>query len=283
MPVPDAIPRSTIGFCWFWLAFASALSILGNIIHAVLKGPAVYGVLPAVAAAVPPIVLLGSTHFLGLLIRSRRHRLTLVTRAVYLAVLALMVAIAGCAFWLSFDALRDLAVTLGTPTRNAGLVPLIIDFSITSSTLALLYLTSENAPATHQKPRLHGLESAQLQPNSLEVERATPPAEYALPETIPAVSRDIAYPDESADTNTDTALDRPVASVASAGGYDFSDYAKQLVREGRTQQPAEVVAQVLDMHQSGMTAFAIANSIKLHRSTITRIIDASREDLKLAI
>ena len=276
--MPDATPRTTIGFCWFWLAFASLLSVLGNIIHAILKGPIGYGVLPAIIAAVPPVVLLGSTHFLGLLIKSRRHRVTRATLAVYLAFLILTVAIAGCAFWLSFDALRDLAVTLGTDPNNAGLFPLIIDFSITASTLALLYLTSEGAPAARHARSPHPAENGSPQEQSAAEHRVTIAAEPQISDTPAPESND----DVTLIATTE-AVDRqelPIGGYDSSG-YDFSDYARKLVREGRTQQPPEVVARVLDLHQSGMTTFAIANSFdpKLHRSTVTRIVDASREDL----
>lgn len=276
--MPDATPRTTIGFCWFWLAFASLLSVLGNIIHALLKGPIGYGVLPAVIAAVPPVVLLGSTHFLGLLIKSRRHRVTRATLAVYLAFLTLTVAIAGCAFWLSFDALRDLAVTLGTDPNNAGLFPLIIDFSITASTLALLYLTSDSAPAAHYGRTSHAAESGSPQTQPAPERHVQARVEQQLHDAPDLTdNHDVALITTTEDADRQ---ELPTGAYESSG-YDFSDYAAKLVQEGRTQQPPEVVARVLDLHQSGMTTFAIANSFnpKLHRSTVTRIIDASREDL----
>lgn len=275
--MPDAIPRTTIGFCWFWLVFASLLSVLGNIIHALLKGPAGYGVLPAVMAAVPPVILLGSTHFLGLLIKSRRHRVTRATLAVYLAFLILTVAIAGGAFWLSFDALRDLAVILGTDPNNAGVFPLIIDFSITASTLALLYLTTENTPTAHHARSPHAAENGSPQKQPVPAHHV-PDLGEQLPDTQGTDNDDVAL---IATTTEDTDRQELPTGGYHSSGYDFSDYAAKLVQEGRTQQPPEVVARVLDLHQSGMTTFAIANSFnpKLHRSTVTRIIDASREDL----
>lgn len=276
--MPDAIPRTTIGFCWFWLVFASLLSVLGNIIHALLKGPTGYGVLPAIMAAVPPVILLGSTHFLGLLIKSRRHRVTRATLAVYLAFLTLTVAIAGGAFWLSFDALRDLAVILGTDPNNAGVFPLIIDFSITASTLALLYLTSESVPAAHLTQAPHVAESGSPRTEPVPERHVPAVGEQQLPEDPePTEDDDVAL---IATTATVDRQELPIGAINSSG-YDFSDYAAKLVREGRTQQPPEVVARVLDLHQSGMSTFAIANSFepRLHRTTVSRIIDASREDL----
>jgi len=93
--------------------------------------------LAAAAAVVPPAVLLGSTHSVAVLIKT--HRLG----ASYWCALLMTVALAGCAFVLSFDALRDLAVSLGFHPDTAWLWPVAIDVSIAQSTLALLTLTPQ--------------------------------------------------------------------------------------------------------------------------------------------
>jgi hypothetical protein len=59
----------------------------------------------AIAAVVPPPVLLGSTHRVALLVRSR------VIGATYWCALVMTGALAVCAFVLSFDALRTQALT----------------------------------------------------------------------------------------------------------------------------------------------------------------------------
>jgi hypothetical protein len=91
--------------------------------------------LAAAAAVVPPAVLLGSTHSVAVLVKARR------LGASYWCALLMTVALAGCAFVLSFDALRDLAVSLGFRPDTAWLWPVAIDVSIAQSTLALLTLT----------------------------------------------------------------------------------------------------------------------------------------------
>jgi Protein of unknown function (DUF2637) len=56
-------------------------------------------------------------------------------------------ALASCAFVLSFDALRSLAVTLGLSTSIAWLWPFAIDVAIAQATLCLLSLSRPTGPA----------------------------------------------------------------------------------------------------------------------------------------
>lgn len=122
-------------YFWSWLILASAASVVGNVTHAVLSGPP-SPVIAACAAVVPPTVLLGATHGVSVLVRAKLHGLT------YMAALTMTVVLAGCAFVLSFGALRDLAVRwAGYPVSVAWLWPLTIDLSVALSTVALLALS----------------------------------------------------------------------------------------------------------------------------------------------
>src|ERR1700756_1073088 len=94
--------RSVTRFFWGWLFAATSMSVAGNVTHAVMNAPRGTVALAAAAAVVPPAVLLGSTHSVALLIKMRRLGVT------YWCALLMTVALAGCAFVLSFDALRDL-------------------------------------------------------------------------------------------------------------------------------------------------------------------------------
>lgn len=127
--------QRAVRFFWCALSAASAASIAANVAHAILNtagNPAV----AAAAAVVPPAVLLGATHGVSLLVRART------AGWAYWSALAMTVALAGCAFGLSFDALRDLARRYaGYSEWAAVLWPLSIDLSIAVSTLALLALT----------------------------------------------------------------------------------------------------------------------------------------------
>ena len=64
----------------------------------------------------------------------------------YWCALVMTVALASCAFVLSFDALRSLAITLGLPPSIAWLWPCAIDVAIAQATLCLLSL-SRRRPA----------------------------------------------------------------------------------------------------------------------------------------
>jgi Protein of unknown function (DUF2637) len=130
---PDT--RRATRFFWSTLIAATAASVAGNIAHAVLSAPG-HAVISAAAAVVPPAVLLGSTHGVALLVRTRT------VGATYWCALTMTGALAVCAFVLSFDALRALALTwAGFTPATAWLWPLAIDLSIAQSTLALLALT----------------------------------------------------------------------------------------------------------------------------------------------
>jgi hypothetical protein len=128
--------RGAVRFFWVWLLAATAASIAANVTHAVLTAPRGSAALAAAAAVVPPAVLLGSTHSVALLVRARRRGPS------YWSALAMTITLAACAFTLSFDALADLAVSLGMTADRAWLWPCAIDLSIAQSTLALLSLTT---------------------------------------------------------------------------------------------------------------------------------------------
>ncbi|WP_327116269.1 DUF2637 domain-containing protein [Nocardia sp. NBC_01730] len=123
---PGAVtPKSRAhGFFWTVLATAATVSITGNATQALLHDTA----LPVVAAAVaviPPLALLAAVH--GVTVLARAHTATRATRWV---ATAMTVLIATGAFWLSFTALRSLAITAGVPQAEAWLWPVIIEGSI---------------------------------------------------------------------------------------------------------------------------------------------------------
>jgi hypothetical protein len=59
--------------------------------------------------------------------------------------LLMTLTLASCAFVLSFDALRSLAVTLGLPSTIAWLWPCAIDLAIGQATMCLLSLGRRSA------------------------------------------------------------------------------------------------------------------------------------------
>src|SRR6476646_5749380 len=123
--------RSAARFFWAWLIVATAMSVTGNLDHAVLNAPAGTVALAAGAALVPPVVL----------VRTRAGGFT------YWCALLMTLALASCAFVLSFDALRSLAVTLGLPESIGWLWPCAIDVAIAQATLCLLSLSRRTSSA----------------------------------------------------------------------------------------------------------------------------------------
>lgn len=158
----DAARRHALWFFWMWLLFATVVSIGGNVIHAWMTAPEAHlRVLAAVAAAVPPAVLLGSTHSVALLIKTRRRGYRRIDAFVLGAALLLTVGVAACAFAMSFFSLRDLMVMLGMSDATAWLWPIAVDLSLICSTLALLSLTSpQTADDTGARARLGPLRAA---------------------------------------------------------------------------------------------------------------------------
>ncbi|WP_082902492.1 DUF2637 domain-containing protein [Mycobacterium adipatum] len=139
----DDARRHALWFFGMWLLFATVVSIGGNVIHAWMTAPESHlKLLAAVAAAVPPAVLLGSSHSVALLIKTRRRGYRRVDAFVLGGALLLTVGVAVCAFAMSFFALRDLMVMLGMSADTAWLWPIAVDLSLICSTLALLSLTS---------------------------------------------------------------------------------------------------------------------------------------------
>lgn len=63
--------RAAARFFWMWLIVATAMSVTGNVAHAVLHATSGTMTLAAGAALVPPLVLLAATHSIALLVRTR--------------------------------------------------------------------------------------------------------------------------------------------------------------------------------------------------------------------
>ncbi len=137
-PTPARGPRAH-GFFWSVLIAAAAVSITGNALHALLHATAL-PVLAAAVAVIPPLALLAAVHGVALLLRAHAR-----ARGTHLVATAMTALIAAGAFWLSFTALRALAVTAGIPAGEAWLWPLIIEGSMAQATVALLALAHSSA------------------------------------------------------------------------------------------------------------------------------------------
>jgi hypothetical protein len=131
----DGDRRRAGTFFMGWLILAASMSLAGNVGHALLIAPSETRWLAALAALVPPIVLLAATHSATWLVRARS------VGWVYWVALALTAALALGSFALSFDALRSFAVMLGIRESMSWIWPAVIDVAIAHATLCLLSLT----------------------------------------------------------------------------------------------------------------------------------------------
>jgi len=127
--------RSAASFFWCWMGVATSMSVCGNVAHALLTAPAGHRWMAAVAALVPPIVLIAGNHSMAVLVRTRAGG------GVYWVALLATVLLALGAFVLSFDALRSLAIAVGIRASMAWIWPAVIDVAIAQATLCLLSLT----------------------------------------------------------------------------------------------------------------------------------------------
>jgi Protein of unknown function (DUF2637) len=144
-----AAARSAEHFFRGWLIVATAISIVANVAHAWWKASDDIRIGAALTALVPPVILLVQTHFVFKLIKARRFGVD------FAFSLLLTVVIGFFAFYLSYEAIRDLVVMLGTSPDRAGMWPVVIDLSILNSALALFTIT---------RSRSRGLPSPTIEP-----------------------------------------------------------------------------------------------------------------------
>ena len=251
---------SAVRFFWVWLIVATGVSVAGNVAHAVLTAPTGTVRLAAAAAVVPPAVLLGSTHSVALLVKAHRVGLN------YWCSLAMTFALAGCAFVLSFDALRDLAVALGMPPDRAWLWPVAIDVSIANSTLALLSLAP---PRAARQPADRGGANRNGAPRG-------PAATASDPQGTSTVTPAPAGGSVTAAQRALTAIPAvAVESVDPAKLTRWTSLAGELVRSGVTSKDPQVVAAVLAEHAAGTSRSTIGRRLAIHHQTVGRILDGA--------
>lgn len=246
-------------FFWAWLITATAASMLGNVTHALLNPAAASPVIAAAAALVPSLVLLCSTHGVHMLVQSH------ITGAAHRAALTITVALAVCAFVLSFDALRSLAIIeAGMHPHIAWLWPLAIDLSITASTVALLALTSAH----------RATQAAQADPLPTAGLLAAPTSVHV------SVHNDVHAAAVAADgggVRSSVADLIAREAVADTGSDDcWSPYlpvAERIISDGIVRIDRVKVAQVLTEQASGAAPSMIARKLGVGYTTVTRILD----------
>ncbi|MEU3010037.1 DUF2637 domain-containing protein [Nocardia asteroides] len=238
-------------FFWSELCVAAGVSVVGNATQAILHTT----VLPAVAAAVaviPPLALLAAVHGVALLARADT-----VSPIARRAATALTVVIAGGAFWLSFTALRTLAITAGVPVAEAWLWPLIVEGTMTQSSIALLTLA-------HAQPH-----DPETMPSAVVADPQAPPEQPTVPgiaTELPVIQPQPSQPDESS-------RDHP------PGEADLAALATRICNQdpGGRRSPATVAVVLAHRYVDGWSASHISRELGCSRSSVSRILrDAER-------
>jgi Protein of unknown function (DUF2637) len=261
-PVVVGAGCGTARFYWSWLVFATTVSVLGNITHALLVAPSGFRLLAAVASVVPPAFVLGSTHSVALSLRTRRFA------AAYVTGLLMTIGIAPCAFVLSFDALRALAVMLGWPPDRAWLFPVAIDVSIAQATFGLLWLAPESTQSAHPAPTA-------LEDQPAAVSSSPGPRDRLVRNGTAMGSDPIAVPvRQSNETNevVTTVNDARTLPASKTETTRWKHTAHQLVRNGTTSKDPEIVAAILAEHAAGTPPSTISRRRGVHHSTVGRIL-----------
>ncbi|WP_280500529.1 DUF2637 domain-containing protein [Nocardia farcinica] len=186
-----SVLRKARRFWWWVLGISAAVSVLGNALHAWLRvdatqtplanpktGLALAMLPPIVAAGIAaliPIALLVHTHGLALLVQSPSKHGWL-SRTV---VLAVILGLGAGGFYLSFEALRELAMQAGFGATEAWVFPLLVDGSIGGATFVLLSLPP--TPATTAASQRASTTETEPAPTNQSVTTTAPTSENTAP------------------------------------------------------------------------------------------------------
>ncbi|MFI6213241.1 DUF2637 domain-containing protein [Nocardia brasiliensis] len=244
-------PRSRAHtFFWSVLTAAATISITGNATQAVLHTTAAPAI-AATVAVVPPLALLAAVHGVSILLSTHAH-----ARGIHFMAAAMTAVIAAGAFWLSFTALRSLALLAGIPAGEAWLWPLIVEGSTAQSTIALLALAHT---ANRSGVRADG---------GL---RASPPGENTA-STTPSDDGTTLRPLRECDAVR-------TISALTTGPEQFAELANRMCARdpGRRRDP-DLVVQILTRHHlDGWSPTQIAEETNRSRSTVSRIISEAAQ------
>ncbi|WP_051728440.1 DUF2637 domain-containing protein, partial [Nocardia brasiliensis] len=209
---------------------------------------------PAIAATVavvPPLALLAAVHGVSILLSTHAH-----ARGIHFMAAAMTALIAAGAFWLSFTALRSLALLAGIPAGEAWLWPLIVEGSMAQSTIALLALA-------HTANRSGGRADDDLR---------RPPRGENPASTTPSDDDPTVRPLRECDAV------RTIPALA-ARPEQFADLATRMCARdpGRRRDP-DLVVQILTRHHlDGWSPTQIAEETNRSRSTVSRIISEAAQ------
>lgn len=254
--------RRAVRFFWWFLISATAVSLAGNIAHAVL--PYIPRVVVQIgAAAVPPIALLAAAHGIALAVRAGA------SGRVYCWAVGAVAAIGVGAFALSFLALLDLMQAIGYSPTTAWVFPTIVDTTVAVSTLMLVALGDKPARRTrtvalpaNTEPRLTR-RSAQT---------PTSDAKAQLKRSAPTNTRS----QRAAAEQLLTAPTMQDPAKSNEAQVD-ADFAAELIASGVTTQPVDTVIAVVAASRGGASINAAARASGINYRTAQRIVHGATE------
>lgn len=279
---PEASARGPRAHTFFWavLITAAAVSITGNATQALLHDTQVPAI-AAVVAVIPPLALLAAVHGVSVLSRAHAH-----ARGTYRLATAMTVLIAAGAFWLSFTALRSLAITAGIPPGEAWLWPVIIEGSMSQATVALLSLarspTSGNEASDAPRPPVRTENEATALGDrgtaGEHTDRADEQIAVRTPESMPAT---VCTPTETG-VRTPEPMPETVRTLSGDGERtpeSLSLVAQRLcARDPAGRRNPDQVAQILTLHYlEGLNPSQIAQRVAPSRTTVSRILSDAQD------
>lgn len=312
----ENVLRKARRFWWWVLGVSAAVSVLGNALHAWLRvdathtpvtnprtGLALTMLPPIVAAGIAaliPIALLVHTHGLALLVQSPSKHGWL-SRAV---VLAVILGLGAGGFYLSFEALRELAMQAGFGATEAWVFPLLVDGSIGGATFVLLSLPPTPAATTAASQIASTIETEPA-PENESVTTTAPTRESTAPEpdTTDAVGErgesetHFAEVAHDGPDRTETSLDAEVLTLSIPTRRTTTNQQAQhtdcpsctavahrlCTGPNGNLDPAEV-AQILHMvFDEGIAPSYVAAEFRWKERRLTRLIDDARPHRLVAL
>jgi hypothetical protein len=248
--------RRAVRFFWTFLIGATAISLVGNVAHAVL--PYIPPMIVQIgAAAVPPVVLLAAVHGIALAVRAGA------SSSIYRWAVGAVAAIGIGAFAVSFLALSDLMRAIGYSPTIAWVFPAIIDTTVAVSTLMLVALGDK--PVSRVRTTKTSFTSHARAQN-----RSAQGAKSQLTMSAPAqAAHNISVP-FSASTGPES-----VQTVQAPVAQADADLASELIASGVTTQAVDTVVAVLVACRRGASINAAAKASGINFRTAQRIIEAA--------
>ena len=252
-----------VRFFWCLLIGATTVSLIGNVVHAMLP------YIPSVAiqigaAAVPPIALLAAVHGIALAVRAGA------SGRVYCLAVSAVAAIGLGAFAVSFLALQDLMQVIGYSSATAWMFPAIIDTAVAVSTLMLVALGDKPARRTRTVSTPAGAQNPNLTKfGSTLQRRVQKPTSRSLQRPLGRVPTSVSAQPDPAQRVQDSAQTEATQVDA--------DLALELIASGVTTQPVETVIAVLAASRDGASINAAAKASGINYRTAQRIVQAASE------